>query len=185
MQHIQNVVQFKDRSLAGATLVVKTSDIFSTFLYCELLIIHHHLTFWCEMEWTAWIRPFRNRKFSFTQLCSSQGYIHETLWNYISEKIVSGVTSTLLKIYPLPAEEVHGFDGFNSFYPFCSEIAPLDSRISMEYHLTWVSLATHGGTPKTLRHTVCFLQLSSHAEWVLSCVTVMLHGKKNRREIFV
>lgn len=65
MQHIQNVVQFKDRSLAGATLVIKTSDIFSTFLYCELLIIHHHLTFWCEMEWTAWIRPFRNRKVFF------------------------------------------------------------------------------------------------------------------------
>lgn len=85
---------------------------------------------------------FQTRKVLFHTAFASQGYINEILWNCTSEKTVSGVISTLLKIYPLPEEQGHGHHGFNSFYPFCSEIVSLDGHISMEYHLAWVSLAS-------------------------------------------
>lgn len=117
---------------------------------CELLIIHHQLTFLMWGGTESLNKTFRkqNTWFLGTQLHSCQGYVSKTLWNPTSEQTVSVVTSTLLKISnswggPQPSQ-------FQQLLSACSGIAPLEwtGHISVASHLTWVSFASRVVHPK-------------------------------------
>lgn len=125
---------------------------------CELLIIHHHLTFLMWGGTESLNKTFRkqNTWFLATQLHSSQGYVGKTLWNPTSEQTVSVVTYTLLKISnswggPQPSQ-------FQQLLSACSEIAPLEWS-GLPLNLSFLCISC--GTPKTERHTDYFLSFNS------------------------